>query len=624
MSRAAGPAPAGSRSASLGAAGSLRAVLALGRPWRSTLRYGVASGILQQLLFTGGAAIAAYAVGRAVTGAGYGGLVFYLLGLVVLALLQVRTPWLEAISCQYIANRIQVEVRARIFDALARLTPGGLGGRHSGELGAAAMADVAVIQEFFAATLPTLVSATTVPVLVLAALVVLSWQLAALLAPLLALAAIVPGMLQAASRRRAQEERELVGALHADIVDAVQGLREIASFGAVAAELARLEGSAARAGKLRSQQAAGAAAQAGAAEAIAAVGSLGVLAAAAALSAHHALGVTFVPPCVVLAALAFGPVARLAAAGRSLAAVGAASERIFALVEMPPVVAEPPAPSHVQLASPPGFCFEGVSFRYRPDLPPALDGVDFAVGPGETVALAGHSGAGKSTCANLLLRFWDVDQGAVRLGGIDVRQLPQVDLHAMVGLVSQEVYLFNTTVRDNLRLGRPGASDAEIEAAARAACAWEFIEALPDGLDTTTGERGVQLSGGQRQRLAIARVFLADPPVVVLDEAVSNLDSETELLINQAMAQLRQGRATLVIAHRLSTIRAADRVVVLDHGRVAEAGTHAQLLQGGGGYARLVASRVGPAAASDETALSRSPAGEIGSNPRWPASPTTW
>jgi ATP-binding cassette, subfamily B, bacterial MsbA len=230
-----------------------------------------------------------------------------------------------------------------------------------------------------------------------------------------------------------------------------------------------------------------------------------------------------------------------------------------------------------------------VSFKYldHPDAPWAVREVSLTLAPGEVVAIVGPSGAGKTTLVSLLPRFWDVAEGAIRVEGIDIRQLLLKELRGAIGVVPQEPALFSGTVRENIAYARPEASEADVERAARAAHAHEFVERLPAGYDTIVGERGVKLSGGQRQRIAIARAVLKDPAVLVLDEATSSLDTESERLVEDALEKLLVGRTTLIIAHRLSTVRRADRLVVLDHGRVVEEGSHADLLAQGGLYARL-------------------------------------
>jgi len=267
-------------------------------------------------------------------------------------------------------------------------------------------------------------------------------------------------------------------------------------------------------------------------------------------------------------------------------AIGAA-QRVFELLDTAPTVADPPRPAPLQRPVRGAVALEDVRFRYADALPDVLHGVTLRAAPGEVVALVGRSGAGKTTVASLLPRFWDVTGGRVTLDGHDVRTLSLADLRGAVGLVPQEPALFSGTVRENIAYARPDAGDAEVEAASRAAHAHEFVARLPQGYDTPVGERGVKLSGGQRQRIAIARVFLKDPAVVVLDEATSSLDTESERLVEAALEELLQGRTTLIIAHRLSTVRRADRVVVLDHGRVVEEGTHAALMARGGAYASL-------------------------------------
>jgi ATP-binding cassette, subfamily B, bacterial MsbA len=269
-------------------------------------------------------------------------------------------------------------------------------------------------------------------------------------------------------------------------------------------------------------------------------------------------------------------------------AVGAA-QRVFEILETDSTITDPRSPVELPVSTRGSVSFERVSFRYSRDPASAwtLEDIDLTCAPGEIVALVGPSGAGKTTLASLLPRFWDPDRGRVLLDGIDIRSLRLADLRGAIAIVPQDPALFSGTVRENIAYARPGASLHEVEAAARAAHAHEFIERLPERYDTVVGERGVKLSGGQRQRVAIARAILKDPVILILDEATSSLDTESERLIEDAMSRLLVGRTTLIIAHRLSTVRRADRLVVLDHGRIVEEGTHHQLLEVGGLYARL-------------------------------------
>jgi len=284
--------------------------------------------------------------------------------------------------------------------------------------------------------------------------------------------------------------------------------------------------------------------------------------------------------------LLYAPVKRLSAVGSQLQPVMAAAERVFAVLDQPTehqLDRGRLEPGRVEQ----GIALERVSFQYGPDSPAALQEASLRIDVGEMVALVGSSGSGKSTIVNLIARFYEPTSGRVLLDGRDVREIRLTALRQLIGIVSQETVLFYDTVRNNIAFGRADLPLEAVVAAAKAAYAHNFITALPQGYDTVLGERGLSLSGGERQRLAIARAFLINPPILILDEATSSLDYESEAIVQEALSNLIKGRTTLVVAHRLSTVQQADRIMVLDKGRIAEVGTHAQLLRHNGIYRRL-------------------------------------
>jgi ATP-binding cassette subfamily B protein len=388
-------------------------------------------------------------------------------------------------------------------------------------------------------------------------------------------------------RRLAREVQDALAAAGEVAEESIAGIRTVRAFDAERREGARYGAAIGRAFDLaRRRIAAGASFMAGAATGAYAAAALvlwygGHLVARGALTAG---GLTSFLVYTLIVAMSAGALADLWA--DFMRSAGAA-ERIFELLDRPPRI--PHRGGAVPDRAGGRIAWERVSFAYpsRPDVP-VLREVTLAAEAGEVVALVGPSGAGKSTVASLLVRFYDPTAGAVRLDGRDLRELDPRWLRRQIGVVSQEPILFSGTIAENVRYGRPDASDEEVEAAARAANAHEFVVRFPEGYATRVGERGVQLSGGQKQRVAIARAVLKDPRILVLDEATSALDAESEHLVQEALERLMRGRTTLVIAHRLSTVAGADRVVVLDGGRVVQLGSHAALMQVDGPYRRLV------------------------------------
>ncbi|MFJ1735671.1 thiol reductant ABC exporter subunit CydC [Streptomyces sp. NPDC088254] len=569
----------------------LRVLMPLLGEHRRLIAVAYLAGAVHQLLALASAGIGAYVVALAATGTPAGELTGWIVLLAALIVPLAFFNVADSVFAHVAAFRALADTRGKVYAAFERLSPGYMLERRSGDLGSAAIADVEQIELFFAHTLSPLAVATTIPVATTVALGSFHWSLAVALLPVLLVLASVPAWLRRRAEAHGRELRESLGRIGSDSADTFQGLRELVNFGGreQRLELLRREGSRLVAAKARHGRRSGI--EYAATDTIALLGILVVLVLGARLVAQGELAATAFPVAVVLAAMSMMPVLKVTEVARELSVVAAAAERIVTLIEQPPPVtdlvdAAPAGPIA------PVVRFDGVGFAYRDDLRPAVEDVSFEIRPGETVALVGHSGAGKSTCANLLLRFWDAAAGSITIGGHDVRDFPAEDLRRLMTLVPQDTFLFNTSLRENIRLGRADATDAEVEAAARAAQAHQFVAELPHGYDTVAGELGARMSGGQRQRIAIARALLKDAPILVMDEAVSNLDAASEQAVTEAMNSARQGRTTLVIAHRLSTIRTADRIVVLDRGRVAETGTHAELVAAGGRYVNLLAAQL--------------------------------
>lgn len=568
----------------LGWKATLGSLIAAIHPWRVRLVLTILLGVGRVTAFIGVGVLGAWLVSALRAGNPHQAIAAYLL---LVAPLAAVLHWLESWLAHDMAYRLLADLRIRLFGQLDRLAPGYLLRRRSGDLVTLATQDVETIEYFYAHTVAPAIVAVLVPAAVIAVLATAAWPLALGLLPFLVYAMLSPVRGRNRIDVLGSKARESLGLLGAHMTETIQGLSDLLAFQATGRRRDAFMALARDYSVTRLSLLADLARQTALLDVATGLGGLAVAVIGAFLVSAGQLSAGWLPMLILLAVAAFMPVAEIAQVGRQLADTIASARRLRVVHDEPVAVLDgkrdlQPSPGGSEVR------FDDARFAYAERAQPVLNGVSFCVRAGSTAALVGASGAGKSTIANLLLRFWDPDTGSVQLDGVDLRRLRLDSLRSHVALVSQDTYLFNDTLEANIRLARPDASAEALQLALAQASLGDFVATLPQGLATRVGERGVQLSGGQRQRVAIARAFLKDAPVLVLDEATSHLDAISEAQVHAALKTLMTNRTTLIIAHRLATVREADLIVVLDHGSVIEAGPHAQLLANNSVYAQLV------------------------------------
>ena len=487
-----------------------------------------------------------------------------------------------------VATRIKGGLRRRLYLKLLDLGPGWVGRTRSGLVQTALVDSLEMIQNYFSLIIPN----TIISIISVAALPIFAWFLDPAVGAAIMICAYTATIIPVFTMKILSQQNKFWWSryfpMNAEYLDSLQGMSALKSFNSgrgrglelrqeawqvrdAAIRLIKLEG--APTGLVNFLTGVGTAAAIG-------IGSV-----------HLAQGILSPVELIIILLLAgqcFAPVLTLKRAFHYVYYVPTVSTSIFELLDAEPGILETKAPK-ATAGLEPTLAFEQVTFRYRQGSEPVLDKLSFTIPQGRTAALVGRSGAGKTTVASLILRFFDPQKGRITLGGTDLRDLSLNDLRSMISVVSQDVYLFHGTIRENLLFARPDASEEDLIRAARNASAHDFIQAMPAGYETVVGERGLKLSGGERQRIAIARALLKDAPILILDEATSSIDIANEAAIQEALQTVMKGRTVMIIAHRLSTVRQADRIMVLDSGRLIEKGDHRSLTELKGVYARLAA-----------------------------------
>ncbi len=507
----------------------------------------------------------------------------------LMGLVRAATRYGERLFSHNVTFRLLARLRVWVYRRLVPLAPARLVGMRSGDLLARLVSDVDELQNLYLRVVSPLLVALLVAGLTFALFSIFSGLLAGVAVLMLALGGVVlPLLVLRLTHGLGQRQLALRGELNAHIVDSLQGISDLLAYGRAGERLAQLSHLERLTDHLQQRMAMVAGLQEGLNEWLTGLALWLILLLAIPLAATQRIDSIYLGFLALLMLASFEAVAPLAQAFAMLGHSLAAGERLFAIVDAAPAVSEPRAPVALPIVREHELAFEHVSFAYEEASgQEALSDISLRVAPGARVAIVGPSGSGKSTLLRLALRFWDPRAGRILLDGQDIREISLAELRRLMGVVTQETYLFNDTIRGNLRLAAPAADDARLLQVLDQAQLGDFVRQLPAGLDTWIGEQGMKLSGGERQRLAIARALLKDAPILLLDEVTANLDHLTEQALLAALDVLMRGRTTLLVTHRLLNMEQMDEILVLDQGRLVERGTHEQLVARGGLYTRL-------------------------------------
>lgn len=568
----------------------VRYLLSQLKPYKLKIVLAVVSGILKELSVIAAVGICAYMA--AVAGIGNMPLKkSYLEILFLVVLSRAVFSYTESFLSHDVAYHILVDFRVKLYNSFIHLCPDILFRQRSGQISTTLMNDVEVLEWFYAHTAGYVVVDSVVVLILVVFLWSRHWSLGVLLLLGVGVLLVIPFLMKNKADIQGKESRFRLGEANSVTLEGVNGMNELLMLNAVDRYQKKNRKFMDALVDIQVKYAQRMGTEGGLLQMTSGITAVIINICAVWLVLHNQLSLNWFAVVGTTVWLTFAPVLELCNMARNFGIIFAASGRISNVLTGEPLVKDKGQDIAVTEVNP-EIKFEHVYYRYVNTAEDVLKDISFAAPKGKVTALVGESGAGKTTCSNLLIRMWDVKSGQISIGGKDIRQMSLDSLHHLISVVPQEVYLFNVSIGDNIRLGRPEATDEEVRQAAEMARVDEFIESLPEGYNTVTGERGVQISGGQRQRIAIARALLMDAPILVMDEAVSSLDTKTDLEIQKTLRSIAKKKTIILVAHRLSTIREADKLVVFKNGEIVETGTHEQLYKNDGYYKELIKSQV--------------------------------
>ncbi|NLH01014.1 MAG: ABC transporter ATP-binding protein [Clostridiales bacterium] len=556
------------------------------KPYRRQIFLSIIAGILKEACIISAVGICAYMAAEAIKGGSLSGRPWlWILAACVAG--RCAATFFESYLSHDAAYHALVDYRVKLYDKFETLCPDILLKERSGQIATTLMNDVEILEWFYGHTVGFTVVVAAICTGITVFLGTLHWSLALAMLMCTVVMLCVPFLMKNKADKQGALIRDRLGEANAVTLEGINGMNEILTLNWQERYKKKNRHFMDLLNDAQAEYAKRMGTEGGLLQASAGLSAVIINLLSIWLTLNGKLQVEWFAVVGTTAWLAFNPLLELCGIARNFGLIFGASERISGILQAKPIVPDSGEKTDTENLRP-DIRFNHVSVGYGENETNVINDVSFHIEAGEIVAIVGESGAGKTTCANLLARLWDVRDGSISIGSMDIRRMKLSDLHSMISAVLQDVYLFNTTIRDNIALGKLDASFEEIVSAAKIARIHEFILSLPDGYDTVAGERGVQISGGQRQRIAIARAVLKDSPILIMDEAVSNLDTKTEKEIQDTIRSLAHKKTIIMIAHRLSTILEADRIIVLHNGRVIQEGTHDALIAQGGYYKKLI------------------------------------